>query len=404
MPNSGKVRPGSAPFAGHSAGGCGRAVPVILFLAFLFYLNFLSRVLFSPILPLVQGEYDLSNIQAGSLFFFISSGYCLSVCFSGFVSAKINHANTILLSSCCAGGMLIAVSFSHTFFLFCTGLFCLGLAAGLHLPSALSTIFRIMPSAYLARGMAMHELAPNLGFITAPLLWQLAGGYFSWRQCLLGMGCVIIVVGAGYGLSPLAVRSSGVRPDGILLRTLFCRARFWLLVLVFSLAISSTLGIYAMLPLFLVNGHSMEMDHANLIVSLSRLVSLFTPFAGGWLGDRVGNSRVMAAVLLTGGLLTAVMGMSSGTFLIAIIVIQAMVAVCFFPSGLAVLSSYSVLGRDNVAISFCIPIGFVIGGGLVPLGIGRIGDGATIGTGVALAGLVIFAGGLAALVFLKDEQ
>jgi len=403
MPNSGEARPPSAPAADGSSRACGRAVPVILFLAFLFYLNFLSRVLFAPILPLLQTEYALSNIQSGSLFFFISSGYCLSVCFSGFVSAKINHARTIMLSSCCAGSMLIALSFSSSFVSFCVGLFCLGLAAGLHLPSALSSIFRIMPAAYLARGMAVHELAPNLGFITAPLLWQLAGLYVSWRQCLFGLGCVIIVVGACYGLSPLAVTSKGQRPDRTLLRALFSRSRFWLLVLVFSLAISSTLGIYAMLPLFLVNGHSMEMDHANLIVALSRLASLFTPFAGGWLGDRVGNTRVMAAVLLAGGLLTVVMGMSSGIFLIAIIVIQAMVAVCFFPSGLAVLSSYSVLGRHNVAISFCIPIGFVVGGGLVPLVIGRVGDMAGIGTGIALAGGLIWTAGLAALVLLKDE-
>ena len=62
-----------------SRDGLGRAARGIFFLAFLFFLNFLSRVIFSPLLPLIKDEFTLSISQSGSLFFFISSGYFISV-------------------------------------------------------------------------------------------------------------------------------------------------------------------------------------------------------------------------------------------------------------------------------------------------------------------------------------
>ncbi len=379
----------------------GRAVQGILFLTFLFFLNFLSRVLFSPLLPLIKEEFLLNNARSASLFFFISSGYFISVSMSGFVSAKINHANTIFLSSCGSGIVLIFATYFDSYAPFCVALFVLGVAAGLYLPSGLGTIFSSVPHGFLARGIAIHELAPNLGFIVAPLLLQAVSGFFTWRQCLIGVACALILTGVLYRVSGFPLRSKGVRPDYNLLHRLFWDRHFWQLVFFFSFAICSTLGLYAMLPLFLVSTHGMSVDSANYIVATTRIVSLFTPFIGGWLGDRLGNSRVMAVILISGGVLTSIMGLSSGGALFALLVLQAMVSVCFFPSGLAVLSSFSVDGKPNVAIPFCIPIAFVIGGGVLPFLIGVVGDMTSIGMGITLSGGAIFITGVIALLTLR---
>ena len=385
----------TAPRSGNE--GLGRAAAGIFFLAFLFFLNFLSRVLFSPLLPLIKDEFLLNNTRSAALFFFISSGYFISVSMSGFVSARLNHGNTIFISSLASGTVLILATYCGSYSTFCSALFMLGLAAGLYLPSGLSTIFLSVPRGYLARGIAIHELAPNLGFIVAPILWQAVSPVLSWRQCLTSVAIVLMVTGALYRMSSFSVLHKGVRPDKKLIKNLFVDPRFWLLIILFSFAICSTLGLYSLLPLFLVSSHGITADNANYIVAITRIVSLFTPFIGGWLGDRYGNMKVMTAILLGGGVLTIIMGLSSGIFLLVLLTVQAMVAVCFFPSALAVLSSLQVEGKAGVAVSFCIPFAFVIGGGLLPLVIGFIGDLSTIGSGIVFAGLAIFAIGILAL-------
>ena len=72
-------RPGSKVFMG------------LFFLAGLFFLNFTSRVIFSPLLPIIEGEFGLDHAAAASFFLLISAGYFCSILLSGFVSARINH-------------------------------------------------------------------------------------------------------------------------------------------------------------------------------------------------------------------------------------------------------------------------------------------------------------------------
>ncbi|MBU1138257.1 MAG: MFS transporter, partial [Proteobacteria bacterium] len=144
-----------------------RALGGLLFLAGLFFLNFTSRVIFSPLLPFIEQEMGLDHAQAGSFFLFISAGYFFSILASGFVSAQIGHKKTIVLSTIASGAVLLTLGFCTNLFTLRLTLFCLGLAAGLYLPSGLATISRLVAPAYLARGMAIHELAPNLGFVAA---------------------------------------------------------------------------------------------------------------------------------------------------------------------------------------------------------------------------------------------
>lgn len=379
-------------------GGAGRdfrhAAFTILLLAMLFFLNFLSRIIFSPLLPFIKEEFHLSHSSSGSLFFYVSTGYFISVMGSGFISSRINHSSVISLSSILAGMVLVILSFCTSFQMFTVSLFFLGLAAGIYLPSAMSTIFTTAPPAFLARGIAIHELAPNLGFVFAPIVWQVLGGYLTWRQCLTLLGLLVSLAGVLYFILNTSPKIKGIQPDFSLIKELFGNIRFWLLVLLFSLGICSTLGIYSMLPLFLVSGHAMAADKANYIISISRILSIFTPFLGGFLGDRFGNLRVMALILISGGLATIFVGLSSGALLVLMIVVQAMIAVSFFPSGFALLSSLEVGGKNNVAVPFCIPFAFVVGGGLLPIFIGSIGDVYSIGAGISCTGVIILAAGI----------
>lgn len=149
-----------------------------------------------------------------------------------------------------------------------------------------------------------------------------------------------------------------------------------------------------MAPLFLVNDHGMTPGEANTLLSFSRITSILMPLAGGWLGDRFGNHCLMSAVLLITGVLTVLMALvTNGVWLMVFVVAQPLFAVCFFPSGFAVLSKLAPSEYGNMAISLCIPLAFLVGGGVMPTLIGMIGDVASISVGVILAGTAMILGG-----------
>lgn len=379
----------------------------LVFLAGLFFLNFTSRVIFSPLLPVIEEEMGIAHAQSGSFFLFISVGYFFSVLSSGFVSARINHKRTIILSSLALGLALFTLGGCSTLFTLQLGLLGLGLGAGLYFPSGLATIAGLVSPAYLSRGMAIHELAPNLGFVAAPLLCDLFLSFLPWRQGLGLLGAIIIAGGLGYGLSSHGSNEKGKAPDLSASLAFFRMPVFWAMVVLFSLAICSTLGIYSMAPLFLVNDHEMDSGKANNLLALSRITSILMPLAGGWFGDKFGKHKVMAIVLLITGLLTAAMAMvEDGVWLIVLVVAQPLFAVCFFPAGFAVLSKLGSEKYGNLAISLCLPLAFLIGGGLMPTLIGWIGDVFSISGGFVLVGLFMAIGGTGSLfaTFMNNEK
>lgn len=375
-----------------------KVISGLLFLAGLFFLNFTARIIFSPLLPIIEGEFGLGHAAAGSFFLFISGGYFVSILSSGFISARINHKKTIVLSTVASGVVLLLLSLCSTLFTMRIGLFSLGLAAGLYLPSGLTSITRLVKPAYRARGMAVHELAPNLGFVAAPLLAEMMLRCSSWQQGLMWLGLFMIGAGLFYGMAGAGCQEYGKSLDIVTSRALLSRLEFWRLVLLFSLAICASLAVYEMLPLFLVSDQGMAPERANRLLAFSRTAALMMPLAAGWFGDRVGNRTVMAFVLMTAGLCTVLLGaISSFTWLLVFVILQPMVAVCFFPSGFAVLSELGPEGDGALAVSLCIPVAFLVGGGLLPVLIGIVGDHASIGVGFMVSGVAMMAG--AALSF-----
>jgi NNP family nitrate/nitrite transporter-like MFS transporter len=73
---------------------------------------------------------------------------------SGFVSSWLNHRRTIILSSMAVGGALLAVSISRNLWGIYFGLFILGMAAGLYLPSGIATVTGLVDSRHWGRAIA----------------------------------------------------------------------------------------------------------------------------------------------------------------------------------------------------------------------------------------------------------
>jgi NNP family nitrate/nitrite transporter-like MFS transporter len=273
------------------------------------------------------------------------------------------------------------------------GLFMVGMATGLYLPSAIATLTSMIPSRHWGKAIAIHELAPNLSFIAAPLICEAVMVRFSWRAVFLFIGVVSLV------MSPIFVRFGrggnfkGEAPGFKSMGQLFGSGSFWVMVLLFSLGVVSTLGLYTMLPLYLVSEHGIDRNLANTLLAFSRVPSVLVAFAGGWATDRIGARLTLKIVLIIAGLMTVFLGMAPSSLIRYFVFLQPVIAVCFFPAGFAAMSLIVSPELRNIAVSLIIPLAFVAGGGLAPMFIGYIGDSGSFALGIIICGALITIGG-----------
>jgi len=259
-PRSFNGEPGFLEMAFSRSSSSSASLPLlpIFLLTFIFYLNFVARVIMAPLLPIVESELGLGHGQAGSLFFFVAFGYGLGLLGSGVVSHFLTHRLTISFAGLMGGLCLILVSRSASIGAIHMGLVFIGFFAGLYLPSGIATLTELVNKEHWGKAMAIHELAPNMAFITAPLLAEFLLRFFSWRDALsvlggwtMGMPFFFLLFGRGS-------RKRGEAPRFQLFREVLVSPSCWIMVLFFMIAIGSSMGAYAVMPLFLVSELGME--------------------------------------------------------------------------------------------------------------------------------------------------
>ncbi|MFI5341272.1 MAG: nitrate/nitrite transporter [Candidatus Methylomirabilales bacterium] len=364
----------------------------LLFLVVIFYLNFTSRVILSPLLPIVEHELGLGHGEAGSLFFLLQIGYCAGLLASGFISCRWNYRRTILLSTTTLGLVLLAISRSTSITVIRAGLVLLGTAAGLYLPAGIATITRMVSQEHWGKALAIHELAPNLGYVTAPLLAEALLRAVPWRGILAVLGVLAVLMG---GCFRLFGRGGAHKSEPPRFKTMGQLARdpaLWIAAMLFSLSIGSSLGFYTMMPLFLVTEIGMDRELANTITGLSRIPGIVVIFISGMITDRIGHRRALALFLTTTGVFTLLLGLVHGRVTTSLLVLpQSAAGSCFFPAGFSMVSLIFPPGLRSLTVSMVTVIGSLFGAGMIPPAIGYLAEVSSFSTGLVLLGLLTLA-------------
>lgn len=368
------------------------ALPHLLLLTALFFTTFLARIILAPLLPTIETELAIGHRSAGNLFFILSSGYFLSLLSTIYLAGRFQHRTLIIASSIGLGSVLLTAPLITTIAGLRSIVFLLGLSAGLYLPSGISAVTHLTRASHWGRALAIHELAPNLAFILAPVAAELMLHYTTWRLGFAILGSGALLLGLLYTVHGRGTRFHGQMPDRQAARYLVRQPSLWLLIALFSLGISSTLGIYTMLPLYLVSNHGLDHGSANTLLAVSRFATLPMAFAGGWMADRFGPLPTIRVVFLLTGLATIALGLMKGPWLQSAVFCQPLLAVCFFPAGFSALSALNLPEYRNIAVSLTIPAAFLIGGGSVPLAIGWLGDAGLFTQAFILTGILIILG------------
>jgi len=376
----------------------------VFILSCVFFINFFSRTALSPLMPLIENDLYIDHQLAGYLFLSIACGYFISLSNTDKISSFIGHRKTILLSLTCNILFLLLISQSNHYVFLIVSLFLLGLATGLYVPSAISTITSVIIQKHWGKALAIHEIAPNLAFVSAPLIVQASSSFFSWR--------ILIVLAAVTGILILILWHTNKKVFEVKQKQIICSVKktdiakkpvMWLWVLIFSIGITGTLGIYSMLPLYLISGLNYENHTANNIVGLTRIVSIPMAMFSGWLSDRLGDYEVMRIIMLLTGCATMLVGIVNSELIPYILFAQAALSVCFFPAAFSALSQVVTSNCRSAVISFTLPIAFLIGGGLVPAFLGFMGKNGEFRLSFIILGIFI-ASGLIFSKYIRDFQ
>ena len=354
----------------------------------------------APLMPAIEKDLGLSHGEAGSLFLLISSGYFITLIGSGFLSSRLMHKKTIVISAATVGAALLYIAMSNSLWGIRSGLLMLGMGAGLYLPSGIATLTSLISPRHWGKAIAIHELAPNLGFVASPLIAEAFLTRFPWKVVLAFIGMLSIITAIAFSRFGKGGEFQGVALSFKSTKKLFAEPGFFIIMVLFSLGIGASLGLYTMLPLYLITERGLNRSFANILIALSRIPGPALAFLAGWASDRFGPIKITGIIFIFTALSTAMLGIMPGAWIIVFIFLQPTIAVCFFPAGFAVLSSIGPSNARNVAISVTIPVAFMFGGGALPLGLGIMGDKGSFALGIVILSVLIFFGFILSL-FLK---
>ena len=377
----------------------------VLFIAVLFFMTFMGRFIYAPLMPTIETDLGITHGQAGSLFLMISLGFFVGQVFSGFLASRVRHRGALVISTLAVGLTLVLFAFTPSLWTFRGILVLLGMGAGLHMPSAIATITAMVDRRDWGKALALHQTAPPLSLVLGPLLSIFMLSWFSWQTALVLFGVVNIGAGLAFLRFGRCGRFPGDSPRWSRVKAVISKRSFWILVVLFALAMGGTVGIYTMLPLFLVTERGFDQEWANTLLGLSRISGLFLVFAAGWFIDRMGEKGFIFIVMLASGVATVMLGIMTGTWLVVIFFIQPAILGCYFTAGFAALARIVQPNYRSIAAAFTTPTAFLIGGGLLPTAIGYMGEAYSFGLGIALlGGITILGSGLVFFLRLIDTM
>jgi len=375
-------------------------IGTIIFLAILFFLSFISRFIFVPLMPAISNDIGISPSQAGSIFLFGSLGMAMGSFGSGFVSSRIDHRGSLIIAILGSGIVLTGCTFLSSLLAIRFTMTLLGVAAGMYLPSGTAVIAAIVNRPDWGKAMAIHQAAPPLSLILGPLLSVLLLQWISWRMilaCIAFMAvftALVMILFGKFGDFP------GDQPSASNVKLVFSRTSFWIMIALLAFGISGHVGIYTMIPLYLISEQGMDAELANTLVGLSQVSTFFMSFFGGWITDRLGEKRTIVLFLLVTGSVMVSFGILSGIWLKVVLFLEPAAAVCFFPAAFSALSRIVQPNIRSLATSWAMPVAFIIGGGIFPTALGYMGEAFSFGLGISIMGIIIMLGS-SLVVFLR---
>ena len=354
----------------------------------LWFLNYCSRTMLSPLLPVIEDSLSLSHGRAGGLISSLSIGYGVSLFFAGRLASAWGYKRTVVFGFVAAGAALSILQWADTYFALAVIFLLMGLTLGNYIPSILPILTEMVDRKNWGRAIALHDSGASFAMFAAPLLAALGLHFLSWKglYLVLGMACFLLPI---FFWRIAAEPRQHAAQETARYADVFRNKIVWVMGLLWIASNMFCNSIFAILPLFLVKERGVAFDTANTLIGISRCGGIFVTILFGFLADRFGIRRILTLSIFATGLSTIAMALvHSIPFLLVILVFQAIVSLAFFPLALAALSKLTSPAERSTVTGVVLSIGVVFGSGVSPFLLGVIADHLSFQVGILGVGVV----------------
>lgn len=378
-----------------------KLLPLFIFWC-LWFLNFSTRTIFSPLLPLIEDSLSLSHEAAGGLFTSLSIGFSLTLFLTGRFVSEWGYKRMVAIGFICIGLVLFSFQWAESYIAFHLLFFLLGVATGTYIPSILPIITETYDHKHWGKAIGFHDSAASLSIFSIPILVTLGLRYFPWKGLLLILGVVPLLF-----LIPFWKVSVEPKPERVYQKSLFAglfrNRTVWVMGFLWIFSAASSLGIYSILPLYLIKEKGMDFGFANTLLGVSRAAGAIVPLTIGFVTDRYGFKVILKWSIFATGLSTIGLALSSTFSLILItLILQALLSLAFFPVAFMAISKLTPISERSMTIGFIIAIGVIFGTGGSPYILGLVADHLNFKVGILGLGILTALSSLM-VRFLRDK-
>jgi len=159
------------------------------------------------------------------------------------------------------------------------------------------------------------------------------------------------------------------------LKVILNRRDLWLLAGLWISCGMASMGIYNIVPLFLVDEKGLAVEVANQYFGLSRIGGFAGQIGIGFFLDRYDTKKILLLLTLFSGLAGIGLALAQGTaLLVLMMLLQATFCVVFFPVGLVAIAKLTTPDERSAFTGTLMAISGVIGIGITPWILGGIAD------------------------------
>lgn len=366
----------------------------------LWYLAFSTRTFISPFLPIIEAEFAINHAKAGGLLFFVAGGSTLALSSAGYLALRIGYKRLIAVSFLIMAGALVGLYYAYSYPSFSFFLFLFGIGGGFYLPCAVPILTAVFNTEHWGKAISVHETAASFNILSVPFAISLALGVMPWRPILLVLAALVILMVLVFWRTtpdPTPHQKSGAR-----ISTLLARRDLWIVLILWVASGIGVMGVYNIVPLFLVDEKGMSIEMANRLLSVSRLGGLTGQICLGFFLDRVKTKSILVFLMIASAV--SAIGLAAAQplwLLICMLLLQGTFCVVFFPAGIVAISKLTTLGERGLYTGATMAVSMMAGIGIAPALFGAIADTWSFQIGIYLLGFGTLAVCLL-LVFLRD--
>ncbi len=162
-----------------------------------------------------------------------------------------------------------------------------------------------------------------------------------------------------------------------------------MLAILLGIAASANIGIYAIVPLFLVSERDFSLVGANQLLGISRIPGVVVPFVVGVLADRFGYIKTLISIMILSGASTILMAVAhEETSLAIFLLLQTSTIIGFFAVCYPLISRTAGPTNRGAAVALTMVFGAICMA-LTPWLLGTIADYYSFSYGIVAIGFTL---------------